>query len=358
MSTPDAGIAELRERVLAAAAGGSAAAPEGRGHQGLLRRGSGRGRARAALPTAASSSYEPSELVIRARAGTPLSQIEAALAAEGQFLAFEPPAFGGDPTLGGVIAAGLSGPRRVYAGAARDFVLGTRLLTADGELLRFGGEVMKNVAGFDVSRLLCGSLGILGTDHGGLPEGAAAAARRGHRAPRVRRPRGARGLQPLGRAAAAALGGRLERRAVPGCGSRARRRRFAWPVNASAASRWTRRRPGSSGMACATVLYLSSDNSRCGASRCPPPRPSPQLGSEPLIDWGGAVRWYGGVPQATDVRAAAVASGGTALCWRGPVPRGQRFHPLSGVTLELHRRLKQRFDPRGIFNPNRLVDGL
>ena len=106
--------------------------------------------------------YEPSELVITARCGTPLSEIESALTARGQFLAFEPPAFGADPSIGGVIAAGLSGPRRAYAGAARDFVLGTKLLTADGELLRFGGRVMKNVAGFDVSRLLCGSLGILG----------------------------------------------------------------------------------------------------------------------------------------------------------------------------------------------------
>src|SRR5213078_1277218 len=77
-------------------------------------------------------------------------------------LAFEPPAFGADPTIGGVIAAGLSGPRRAYAGAARDFVLGAKLLSADGALLRFGGRVMKNVAGFDVSRLLCGSLGTLG----------------------------------------------------------------------------------------------------------------------------------------------------------------------------------------------------
>src|SRR6516164_1547965 len=106
--------------------------------------------------------YEPSELVITARCGTPLSEVEAALAARDQFLAFEPPAFGADPTIGGVIAAGLSGPRRMFAGAARDFVLGTRLLTAQGELLRFGGQVMKNVAGFDLSRLLCGSLGILG----------------------------------------------------------------------------------------------------------------------------------------------------------------------------------------------------
>src|SRR5580658_6302954 len=106
--------------------------------------------------------YEPSELVITARCGTPLSEIEALLAESRQFLAFEPPGFGADPTIGGVIAAGLSGPRRPYAGAARDFGLGVRLLTGGGELLRFGGTVMKNVAGFDVSRLLCGSLGILG----------------------------------------------------------------------------------------------------------------------------------------------------------------------------------------------------
>ncbi|HEY0341344.1 MAG TPA: glycolate oxidase subunit GlcE, partial [Steroidobacteraceae bacterium] len=106
--------------------------------------------------------YEPSELVITARCGTPLAEIESALNDRGQFLAFEPPAFQGNPTIGGVIAAGLSGPRRMYAGAARDFVLGVTLLDARGEILRFGGQVMKNVAGFDVSRLLCGSLGILG----------------------------------------------------------------------------------------------------------------------------------------------------------------------------------------------------
>src|SRR5580765_7960633 len=106
--------------------------------------------------------YEPSELVITARCGTTLAEIERTLAQHGQFLAFEPPAFGGDPTIGGAIAAGLSGPRRASAGAARDFVLGASLLNARGELLHFGGQVMKNVAGFDVSRMLCGSLGILG----------------------------------------------------------------------------------------------------------------------------------------------------------------------------------------------------
>ena len=106
--------------------------------------------------------YEPSELVITARCGTPLSEIETALAERGQFLGFEPPRPGGDPTLGGIIATGLSGPRRMQVGAVRDFVLGAHLMTADGEVLRFGGQVMKNVAGFDVARLLCGSMGIFG----------------------------------------------------------------------------------------------------------------------------------------------------------------------------------------------------
>ena len=106
--------------------------------------------------------YEPTELVITARAGTPLAEIEAALREQGQMLAFEPPHFGPTATLGGCIAAGLSGPRRAYAGAVRDFVLGVRMLDGKGNDLRFGGQVMKNVAGFDVSRLMAGSLGTLG----------------------------------------------------------------------------------------------------------------------------------------------------------------------------------------------------
>src|SRR2546429_6216428 len=160
-ATADAVLAELRERVSAAHRTRQALRLKGSGTKDFY----GESLAGEVLDLRAHQGivdYEPSELVITARCGTPLSQIEAALAAHGQFLAFEPPAFGADPSLGGVIAAGLSGPRRVYAGAARDFVLGARLLTANGELLRFGGQVMKNVAGFDVSRLLCGSLGILG----------------------------------------------------------------------------------------------------------------------------------------------------------------------------------------------------
>lgn len=113
-------------------------------------------------------SYEPSELVMRVRAGTPLREVEAALDSQGQHLAFEPPRYAfaatqiSEPTIGGVVASGLSGPGRVSRGAVRDHVLGCTVLTGRGELLRFGGAVMKNVAGFDLSRLMAGSMGTLG----------------------------------------------------------------------------------------------------------------------------------------------------------------------------------------------------
>ncbi|MGB9333028.1 MAG: glycolate oxidase subunit GlcE, partial [Steroidobacteraceae bacterium] len=161
MSAAEAAIGEWRERVLAAAGRGTPLRLRGAGTKDFY----GETLAGDILELSAHRgivSYDPSELVMSVRCGTPLSQIERELAQAGQFLAFEPPLFGADPTIGGVIAAGLSGPRRMYAGAARDFVLGARLLDARGDLLRFGGEVMKNVAGFDVSRLLCGSLGVLG----------------------------------------------------------------------------------------------------------------------------------------------------------------------------------------------------
>ena len=105
--------------------------------------------------------YQPEELVITACAGTPISEIEATLSSKNQMLAFEPPHFGENATFGGVIAAGLAGPARISAGNLRDFVLGTRLMDGRGEDLSFGGKVMKNVAGYDVSRLMPGSLGTL-----------------------------------------------------------------------------------------------------------------------------------------------------------------------------------------------------
>lgn len=107
-------------------------------------------------------SYEPSELYITAKVGTPLKDIEDALAKQGQYLPFEPPNFNGSATLGGAISGGLSGPARASSGSARDYVLGIKMINGRGEQLVFGGQVMKNVAGYDVSRVLCGAWGTLG----------------------------------------------------------------------------------------------------------------------------------------------------------------------------------------------------
>jgi len=300
--------------------------------------------------------YEPSELVITARCGTPLSEVEATLAERGQFLAFEPPAFGADPTLGGVIAAGLSGPRRVYAGAARDFVLGTRLLTAQGELLRFGGQVMKNVAGFDVSRLLCGSLGILGV----ITEVSLKVLPRPRleQTVRLELPAAAAvecfnrwAAQPLPLSGAAwQQGSAWVRLSGAAPAVRAARERIGGELvdETSAGTFWNALRHGQLPSLRANALWRLS---------LPAAAAPLALAGEPLIDWGGAVRWYADLPADIAVREVARAAGGSASCWRGAAP-GERFQALQPVVAMLHRRLKERFDPRGIFNPGRLIAGL
>jgi len=297
--------------------------------------------------------YEPSELVITARCGTPLSEVESLLAAHDQFLAFEPPAFGRDPSIGGVIAAGLSGPRRPYAGAARDFVLGTRLLNGEGELLRFGGKVIKNVAGFDVSRLLCGSLGILGV----ITEVSLKVLPRPRAEETLRLELSAQdaldafnhwGAQPLPVSAAAWWqGGAWVRLSGAAPAVRAAREELGGERvdEASARNWWASLRD------CRIPLFDSETVWRLSV---PPATPALDLPGEVLLDWGGALRWYADVPATAPVRTLASAAGGTALRWRGPAPEG-RFHPLTPAVAELHRRLKQRFDPHAIFNPGRLV---
>jgi glycolate oxidase FAD binding subunit len=300
--------------------------------------------------------YEPSELVITARCGTRLSQIEQALAARGQCLAFEPPGFGGDPTLGGIIAAGLSGPRRAYAGAARDFVLGATLLTGEGELLHFGGQVMKNVAGFDVSRLLCGSLGILGVitevSLKVLPRPPAEETRclamsQAEAISAFNR----WAAQPMPLSATAWHEGRAWVRlsgAEPAVRAACQRIGGERPADVDAGAWWEAVRHHRHPVLCAAALWRLS---------VPSTAPPLALAGEPLVEWGGALRWYPGEREPTSVRELAQATGGTALCWRGPAPLG-RFHPLDPNALKIHQRLKERFDPHGIFNPGRLIADL
>jgi len=300
--------------------------------------------------------YEPSELVLTARCGTPLSEVETLLARSGQFLGFEPPGFGGDPTLGGVVASGLSGPRRPQSGAVRDFVLGAHLLAADGEVLRFGGQVMKNVAGFDVSRLLCGSLGIFGI----LTQVSLKVLPR----PRVER---TQRLEMSAPEAVAAFN-RLAGRPVPLSGA-AWADGLAWlrfsgagsAVAAACASVGGEPVPATDALAwwnslrhCMHPLF---DNSCLWRLSVPSTAACDALPHPTLIDWGGALRWSVCDRSDTGMRTAAGAVGGTALKWRGSAPAG-RFHPLAPAVLELHRRLKQHFDPDGLFNPGRLLAGL
>ncbi|HWW21235.1 MAG TPA: glycolate oxidase subunit GlcE [Steroidobacteraceae bacterium] len=301
--------------------------------------------------------YEPSELVITARCGTPLSQVERLLAQHGQYLAFEPPAFGSDPTIGGVIAAGLSGPQRARAGAARDFVLGAMLLGIDGKALHFGGKVMKNVAGFDVSRLLCGSLGILGP----IVEVSLK-------------------VQPLPRAQqtlcfdlsadqALSAFNRWNSQPLPisACAWHDAR---AWVrlAGTESALRTARERLGGEALEPerASQWWLSVRHQRHaffeGAASLwrlslPSSCASLPLSASPLIEWGGALRWYASDLPPASMRKIASAAGGSALHWRGGAA-GARFHPLSASVRGLHRRLKQQFDPHRIFNRGRLLADL
>ncbi|MBS0373552.1 MAG: glycolate oxidase subunit GlcE [Proteobacteria bacterium] len=298
--------------------------------------------------------YEPSELVVTARAGTPLATLEALLAASGQCLPCEPPHFGGAPTVGGAVAAGLAGPARAALGGMRDYVLGAKLLTARGELLAFGGRVMKNVAGFDVARLLCGSFGILGliaeVSLKVLPRPAAAATL----------------AFELGEAAALESFLGWARRPLPVTASawvdgRAYLRLAGAPAAVAAAGRTL----GGSrlGDAEAAVLWAAlRDHAhpwlapRTPLWRLSVPAASAALGlpGTTLIEWGGALRWVRSDAPAATIREAARRAGGSAARWHG-AGLAPAHEPLPAPLAAIHRRLKDAFDPDRRFNPGRLV---
>ncbi len=307
--------------------------------------------------------YDPAELVLTARCGTRLDVIETLLERHGQHLAFDPPAFGPHATIGGVIAAGLAGPARVARGPVRDYVLGARLLTGDGRVLRFGGEVMKNVAGYDVSRLLAGSLGVLGVileiSLKVLPAPVA-----------TRTLRRALGAQDA-----------LERLAS---GSQR-----GLPLTASFwhAGELLCRLEGAPGSLDAAQSLLGGDVLGAAEARdfwrdvreqrlgfyaggrdclwritAPALAPLPSLppGHGFAFEWHGGQRWFSGVDEQT-ARSVALSAGGHATRFRAG-PRVDRdaevFAPLAGPLLELHRRVKRVFDPAGILNRGRLYASL
>jgi glycolate oxidase FAD binding subunit len=300
--------------------------------------------------------YEPTELVITARCGTPLADIEVALAQRGQMLAFEPPHFGTGATLGGAIAAGLSGPRRATSGAVRDFVLGCTLLDGKGDVLSFGGQVMKNVAGYDVSRLLAGSLGTLGllldVSVKVLP-----------RAPReatlvfdgvaeidaIRRLNEWAG-RPLPISASCWHDGVLMVR-LSGANAAvdAAIRSLGGAVMPDCAGFWASVREQRHTFFDGDMpLWRLSVPSTVGAI---------VLGSPQLIEWGGAQRWLrapGDAATADRIRATVRAAGGHATLFRGGDKSIGVFQPLAPPIARIHERLKAGFDPAGLFNPGRM----
>jgi glycolate oxidase FAD binding subunit len=309
---------------------------ETRGHAGILR-------------------HDPAELVITARGGTPLAEVDAQLASQGQHLPFEPPGFGAEATLGGTVACGLAGPARAWSGPLRDFVLGARVLTGDGRVLRFGGEVMKNVAGYDVARLMAGSLGILGVlldvSLKVLP-----------------RPAGVRTLaletdeaRALQRLADLARGG------LPlSAGSWFDGRLYLRFEGSDATLDDVARRVGGEAVPESHAFWASLREQAhpffAGTEplwRCTmPPLAAPlKLDAPPLIECNGLQRWYR-CPAGTRVFDAAAMAGGHATLFRHGADAGEAFAPLAEPLMRVHRALKRVFDPAGILNPGRMYGDL
>jgi glycolate oxidase FAD binding subunit len=315
-------------------------------------------------PLAGIARYEPTELVITARAGTPIAALETALAERGQCLAFEPPRFGDKGTVGGMVGAGLAGPSRAAVGGVRDFVLGAALLNANGDVLRFGGEVMKNVAGYDVSRLLVGSLGILGpileVSLKVLPVPPARATLR------FEWPQ-AKALDQLQRWASQPLPLRAsawwnDMLVVQLAGAAAAVRAAVQTlggetIEAALAERfWTGLRDQRDEFFIAAADAVASGATLWRVSVAPHAPPL-EVEGEQLIEWHGGQRWIVNQADAPTMRALAAAAGGHAAAFRGD-KRGGAFTPLAPALQRIHRELKTRFDPDGLFNPGRLYPDL
>jgi glycolate oxidase FAD binding subunit len=312
------------------------------------------------------SSYEPTELVVTARAGTPLAELEAVLAEQGQCLAFEPPRFAPEGTVGGMVAAGLAGPARVSVGGVRDFVLGATLLNGRAEVLSFGGQVMKNVAGYDVSRLLAGSMGVLGVicevSLKVLPVAPATRTLRFD----MDQPTALRRLnewagQPLPINASAWWEGTLVLRLR---GARA-------AVNSAAQKLGGELIPDELAQAFWSGLRDQTDEFFTNAQialeqgatlwRFSVAASAPKLalhGVQQLVEWGGAQRWAVSDAKPELMHALAAEARGTASVFRGRQHGAEAFAPLSAPLLRIHRQTLQAFDPAGIFNPQRLHPAL
>ena len=302
--------------------------------------------------------YEPTELVITARAGTPIAEVNATLAEQNQMLAFEPPLLGGTGTIGGALATGLSGPRRPFWGSARDMVLGIRLLNGHGELMRFGGEVMKNVAGYDTARLNVAALGTLGVILEAslkvLPAPPAHAtvvleipAQDCHARTEqwLREGRPLSGVSHDGERLLVRLSG------TQSAVSDALSHLGGEPMDDHQADAfWQSVRDH-------THSFFTSDEPIWRISLPPGVDPNHFAGPQ-FIDWAGQQIWLRGDHDADALRTQATRYGGSATCFNHRPSRIGAFQPLDAVPMRLHQQLKKAFDPQAIFNPGRLYPDL
>jgi glycolate oxidase FAD binding subunit len=294
--------------------------------------------------------YQPKELVLTARAGTPLTEIESLLAEHHQGFAFEPPHFGA-ATLGGCVATGLSGPRRPYTGSVRDYVLGVRMIDGTGQALRFGGQVIKNVAGYDVSRLMVGALGTLGLiteiSLKVLPRPAAEISLQfdmDESAALITMNRWAG--QPLPLSATSWHAGLLSVR-LSGAESavKAAHVKLGGEMLHDAPAFWQRLREQT------TPFFSQRPLWRLAVKPTSAPL---NLSGTQWMEWGGTVRWLASDQTASVMREAARRAGGHATLFKGESLADGVFTPLAPTLLAIHQNLKQRFDPKGIFNRGRL----
>lgn len=303
-------------------------------------------------PYAGIVEYEPTELVFTARAGTPLREVEAALAANGQCLPFEPPHFGPDATFGGCIAAGFSGPRRPYQGSARDFVLGIRMLNSAGEDLRFGGQVMKNVAGYDVSRLIAGSFGTLGLileiSIKVLPRPEAEQTLRFDMdESNANETMNRWAARPLPLSATCYVDNTLHIRLSGAATAVNAAKKMLGGESIDGDAFWySVREQTHPFFASARTLWRLSLRSTAKSLALGPT----------LIEWNGSLRWISGAGEIDRMHAAAKTSGGHATLFR-TAERTNAIQQLDPGMLKLNQKLKRALDPEGIFGPGRLHAG-
>ncbi|MEE9304306.1 MAG: glycolate oxidase subunit GlcE [Thiotrichaceae bacterium] len=302
--------------------------------------------------------YAPSELCVTVCAGTRIIDLEEELASKQQILPFEPPAFNESATIGGAIAAGLSGPRRPYSGSVRDAILGVKIINGSGEIISFGGQVMKNVAGYDVSRLMTGSLGTLGVilevSLKVIPKPAVDSTI----------------MIPFSHEEAITYFTSLRTSGLPVSAScyvddqvyirlsgsknhiESILKKQDWQHHENGYDFWQSIRNQ-------THSFFQQHNKPLWRLSVSPTSPaSVQLNTDNLIEWGGAIRWSASNTPANIVKSIANKKGGSAILFRGDIPEVQTFPTLDPALFAIHKRLKRKLDPKGIFNPDRMYKGL